>query len=252
MNDLSLVSNPYVTGDKLEIEGSIPDGSLVAKFEVSVNHLTTVGSLLGGITSKYAGVSASIDATGRIVFTGNGGNVNGLEVTITDKAGNEWQGNFPGINGAKVTFNGITIQGGEVQAVGGLLSQNQAQTTLNESRFVNNHGLAFDYQTYQDDLGGVVKLVNTPIIVSGGTDTADSDGVFASNKDGFLNGIVDTFGGLSERIDDAFTDLSIPLIGDQLIDGLLPIFDGFDTLSELGSLLADVTSAATESGVSVT
>lgn len=252
LNELDFVDTDYVAGDRLQLFGRHADGSTIEPSEIGVGPDTTVAMLLDFIQSSVGSVSVSLDPHGRITVSKADGYVGATQIELIDGTTNTGSVGFPGFVGAEVTIDGIEIRGGNsVPFGGGVYSQNQAVVTLNESVLEGNSatdGSPAFLNDFVGNRGGMIRAVNTRLannVIDDGVGSVDVtreiSQLLTDNMDGFLEGIDSSFGGLATRIEDAFSELNIPVVGDQLINGLEPILDGIRSFAtDVRNTIADV------------
>ena len=88
LNSLSDNTTKYVAGDTITIQGTTAAGTAV-NTTLSVGPTTTMANVLSAINSNFPGSTATLDASGNLVITGEGGVPATLVgVNLSDTAGN--------------------------------------------------------------------------------------------------------------------------------------------------------------------
>lgn len=113
INSLDSVQTPYVPGDVIRITGSESDGTPVS-VNFTMTATSTVGDLVSAIDSAFGTGTATLDASGKIVMTGDTTGVSSLSVTLQDATTNTGATAFAS-NPLTVAINGKegdVVQGG--------------------------------------------------------------------------------------------------------------------------------------------
>src|SRR5262249_4689680 len=104
--------------------------------------------------------------------------------------------------------------------------------------------------------GGLITLSNSPLVnntlTGGGSAESivqDMAGLLSTYSPAAVEGLHDFFSNFSTTLEDAFRKVNIPVIGDQLVQGVRPVFDSLNTFSTgVDDLLQDVFSLAERPG----
>jgi flagellar hook protein FlgE len=91
LNQLDGLTQPYVTGDQIQIVGAETNGNAVSA-NFSVTPTSTLGDLVNFIDSTYSSSGATLDASGKIVLTADATGPSLLSMTLSDASTN--QGNL--------------------------------------------------------------------------------------------------------------------------------------------------------------
>lgn len=91
LNQLDGLTQPYVTGDQIQIVGAETNGNAVSA-NFSVTPTTTLGDLVNFIDTTYSSSGATLDVTGKIVLTADATGPSLLSMTLSDASTN--QGNL--------------------------------------------------------------------------------------------------------------------------------------------------------------
>ena len=142
----------------------------------------------------------------------------------------------------RVKISGVTITGGSADRGGGLYNQGGTVSLIDSPLRGNNaqiEGAAFfnDVSILDPDTGtaGLISLTNSPVSNNtiGG---ADDEGLFRelgalleTNGDAVLGGIDDFLATITDSLESAFTSVDLPVVGDQLAQGMQPVFDALAT-----------------------
>ncbi len=87
LNDLDSNTVDYVVGDSIEITGTDTDGTPVTT-TFAVDNTTTLGDLVAAVNAAFSGTTATLDASGNLVFTANTPGDASMNLGFSDSAGN--------------------------------------------------------------------------------------------------------------------------------------------------------------------
>ena len=88
LNQLDGLTQPYVTGDQIQIVGAESSSSPISA-NFNVNSTSTLGDLVSFIDTTYSSAGAALDAAGRIALTADGPGPSLMSMTLSDGPANQ-------------------------------------------------------------------------------------------------------------------------------------------------------------------
>src|SRR5262245_40991258 len=253
LNALEGVSSSYASGDRIRITGRDAGGTVV-NTSLAVGAGTTLGNLIDAISAAVPRSMVRLRDDGlRDVRPRLPGPRGVLSLALADATGNHGALTFPVMKeGAlAVTLSGVTISGGEADIGAGLYNQGGTVTVVDAALTGNTateRGAPFANDTSNPETAGLISLTDTSIthntvVGSGQQILSDVVTLLRNNANDLLGGIDGFFHSLTDTLQAAFAKVDIPVVGDQLAQGLKPIFDGLaafgaDVHGFLGDVLA--------------
>jgi Ca2+-binding RTX toxin-like protein len=250
----------YQTGDRITITGTDANGTAV-NHSLSVVDGTTVGDLVNAVRVAFPHATVQLGSDGfldvRATVPGPRGS---LSLTLADAAGNRGAYTFPTLSGGPlaVTLSGLTITGGQADVGAGLYNQGGTVTVVDSALTGNtatSRGAPFANDVSNPATAGLVQLTDTSLTGNsvggnpdGGQIVSDVVSLLRTGADDVLGGIDGFFHTLSDTLQGAFAKVNVPVVGDQLVQGLKPIFDGLAAFQgDVHGFLQDVLALATPS-----
>ena len=190
-------------------------------------------------SGEGAAATGDVDITDDVTIIGAGAGQTIIDATgLTDRVFHVVQS---GPEPLRVTLGGVTIAGGSDVDRGAGLFNRGGTVTVQDSEITGNDAVVEGAPFYNEvsapldnTVDGLVRLINTPMTnnsVGGQGSQQLFRGLETLLRDTTdevvdeINGFMDS---LTGQLRAAFTSIEIPVIGDQVVDGLQPMFDTLD------------------------
>lgn len=137
-----------------------------------------------------------------------------------------------GDSGPAVTIRNVVLTGGEAERGAGLYNS-LGTVTLIDGGITGNRA-SIEAPAYASESGGLVSFVNSPLTNNAVGTTQDAallDGIrdlIRANQSDLIDGVDSVFDTLIDGLDTGLSRLELPLIGNQVREGLQPLFDGLE------------------------
>src|SRR5262249_36098656 len=175
-----------------------------------------------------------------------------LALTLQDATGNHGSFPFPTLGSPKTKedIQSVTLTGARAGRGGGIYLQ-QATVNLFDSPVTSNTATVQGGAYFNDR--GKITFTNSPLAGNSGvTDQSllsNVTSLLRTYADDLTAGVQGYFDNFSGTLEDAFRKVDIPVIGDQLVDGLKPLFDSLASFrTDLHDFLQDVLALADTPG----